>query len=86
MGLTAKDREMSTHAYDPSGCGSIYLNLMLKVVTPFSSEVIVEAEKVFLLVGFRTGICPVKLCTNTFVRKIKGQEDQLTQVYQENGH
>ena len=56
---------------------------MLKVVTPFSSEVIVKAEKVFLLVGFRTGICPVKLCTNTFVRKIKGEEDQLTKVYQE---
>ena len=24
-GSMAKDREMSTHAYDPSGCGTIYL-------------------------------------------------------------
>jgi len=31
MGSTAKDTEMSTHAYDPSGHGTIYLFYLTKI-------------------------------------------------------
>ena len=42
---------------------------------PYPSGFVVDVEKVksivFLLIGVRKGICPVKLCTKSLVRTVK---------------